>query len=47
MSSEGTREVEIWGKVLRTSMAMPGAKINRESYLKKRTIQALSRRHRK
>lgn len=35
MSYENTKEVEIWGKVLRTSMAMPGAKINRESYLQK------------
>ena len=35
MSSENTKEMEVWGKILRTSMAMPGAKINRESYLKK------------
>ena len=35
MNAENAREVEIWGKVLRTSLAMPGAKISRESYLKK------------
>jgi hypothetical protein len=35
MTDQNKTEIEVWSKVVRTSMAMPGAKINRENYLRK------------
>ena len=35
MTDQNKTEIEVWSKVVRTSMAIPGAKINRENYLRK------------
>lgn len=35
METENQKEIEVWGRVVRASLSIPGAKISRESYLRK------------
>ena len=35
MSQDGSRSVEVWNRVLRSALSLPGARISRAAYLKK------------
>lgn len=42
MTTENQKEIEVWGRVVRASMSIPGAKINRDSYLRKELSKYVS-----
>jgi len=42
MTTENQKEIEVWGRVVRASMSIPGAKINRDSYLRKELSKHVS-----
>lgn len=42
MEADNQKEIEVWGRVVRASLSMPGAKISRESYLRKELSKYVS-----
>lgn len=42
MTTENQKEIEVWSRVVRASMSIPGAKINRDSYLRKELSKYVS-----
>lgn len=42
METNNQKEIEVWGRVVRASLSMPGAKISRESYLRKELSKYIS-----
>lgn len=42
METENQKEIEVWGRVVRASLSIPGAKISRETYLRKELSKYVS-----
>lgn len=42
MTTENQKDIEVWGRVVRASLSMPGAKVNRDSYLRKELSKYVS-----
>jgi hypothetical protein len=42
METDNQKEIEVWGRVVRASLSIPGAKISRESYLRKELSKYVS-----